>query len=174
MEVNVNMSNFKLDSRTIIIGLLIIAAAIFVLPRLFDTSRVNDTNPPDTIQDNGGQTRDSQPADSNADLGRVVSASSVNRDECPTNTTSTFEANQPIYVVAQDSSVEAGTTVFVRLYHEGQPIEDAPEITADRDYNDTCISFVFEPEGAAFEDGSYEAEFIVNGNKSDSVAFEVR
>jgi hypothetical protein len=172
MEVNVNMSNFKLDSRTIIIGLLIIAAAIFVLPRLFNTDQVNNTT--DTVRDTDGQSTDSQPVDTNADLGQVVSAASVDRDECAVNRTTTFEGNQPIYVVAENSTVEAGTSVLVRLYHEGQPIEDAPEITADRDYDGTCISFVFEPEGAQFQDGSYEAEFIINGNKADSVAFEVR
>jgi hypothetical protein len=107
-------------------------------------------------------------------LGRVVSASAIDRDGCATDSTSIFGAFEPVYVVAEDSAVPSGTSVFVRLYHEGTPVEDAPEITADQDYDNTCINFVFEPEGAAFDPGSYEAEFIINGNPANTVSFEIR
>ena len=156
----------KLNSRTIIIGIIVVILAIFVLPRLFNTNNVNNT----PVDNNAG----SQSVDDNIQLGRVLSASGIDRDGCATDTTSTFESSQPVYVVAEDSSVPRGTTVFVRLYHDGQPIEDAPEITADQDYNNTCINFVFEPEGSNFDPGNYEAEFIINGNNADTVSFEIR
>jgi len=37
------MSNFKLDAKTIIIGLIIVVAAIWLLPQLFNTSSITDT-----------------------------------------------------------------------------------------------------------------------------------
>jgi hypothetical protein len=160
------MIGMQLNSRTIVIGIIVVLAAIFVLPRLFNTDNVDNT----PVNDDAG----SQTLDENIDLGQLVSASSIDRDGCATSTTASFEATEPVYVVAEDSSVPRGTSVFVRLYHEGQPIEDAPEITADQDYNSTCINFIFEPEGRAFDPGSYEAEFIVNGNPADSVNFEIR
>jgi len=156
----------KLNSRTIIIGIIVVILAIFVLPRLFNTNNVNNT----PVDNNAG----SQSVDDNIQLGRVLSASGIDRDGCATDTTSTFESSQPVYVVAEDSSVPRGTTVFVRLYHDGQPIEDAPEITADQDYNNTCINFVFEPEGSNFDPGNYEAEFIINGIPTESASFEIR
>ncbi|MCI0711288.1 MAG: hypothetical protein L0154_14115 [Chloroflexi bacterium] len=156
----------QLNSRTIVIGIIIVIVAIFVLPRLFNTDNVDNT----PADDSAG----SQTVDENIDLGRVVSASSIDRDGCATDTTASFEVTEPVYVVAEDSNVPRGTSVFVRLYHEGQPVEDAPEITADQDYNNTCINFIFEPEGSAFDPGSYEAEFIINGNPADSVSFEIR
>ena len=107
-------------------------------------------------------------------LGRVVSATGIDRDGCPVEITSTFEASESVYVIAEGSDVPRGTTVFVRLYHDGQPIEDAPEITADQDYNNTCINFVFEPEGSNFDPGNYEAEFIINGIPTESASFEIR
>lgn len=162
------MNNLKLDSRTIIIGIIIVIAAIFVLPRLFNTSTIED-NRTQTGNESGGA-----PLDENVALGRIVSASGIDRDGCATETASTFDSSEPVYVVAEDSDVPSGTSVFVRLYHEGTPIEDAPEITADQDYDNTCINFVFEPEGAAFDPGSYEAEFIINGNPANSVTFEIQ
>jgi len=158
----------QLNSRTIVIGIIIVIAAIFVLPRLFNTNTVDNT--PINDNDNAG----SQTVDENIELGRVVSASSIDRDGCATNTTTSFETSEPVYVVAEGSVVPEGTSVFVRLYHEGQPVEDAPEITADQNYNNTCINFIFEPDGSAFDPGSYEAEFIINGNPADTINFEIR
>jgi hypothetical protein len=162
------MNNLKLDSRTIIIGIIVVLVAIFVLPRLFNTGDLGTDG--SQIDDN----QQSQPLDDDVALGRVVSASSIDRDGCATETTSSFDASEPVYVVAEGSDVPRGTNVFVRLYHEGTPIEDAPEITADQDYNNTCINFVFEPDGATFDPGQYEAEFIINGNAADSVSFDIQ
>jgi hypothetical protein len=156
----------QLNIKTIAIGIIIVIVAIFVLPRLFNTDSTENT----PVDDNVG----SQTVDESIDLGRVVSASSIDRDGCATDTTASFETTEPVYVVAEGRVVPRGTSVFVRLYHEGQPIEDAPEITADQDYNNTCINFIFEPESSTFDPGSYEAEFIINGNPADSVSFEIR
>jgi hypothetical protein len=168
MGVKLGMNNLKLDSRTIIIAIIVVIAAIFVLPRLFNTSNIED-NPTQTDNESEGA-----PLDANVALGPIVSAIGIDRNGCATETTSTFEDSDSVYVVAEDSDVPSGTSVFVRLYHEGTPIEDAPEITADQDYDNTCINFVFEPEGAAFDPGSYEAEFIINGNPANSISFEIQ
>ena len=160
------MNNFKLDGKTIAIGLLILVAAVIFLPRLFNTGATNVEEPTSQPQN--------QAEDSNILLGNPVSAAAVDRDGCPVDTTDTFRPSEDIYVVAPSSDIPAGTAVFVRLYHENTPIEDAPEIQADQDYQNTCINFVFEPDDGPFDTGSYEAEFYVNGNAAESVQFEVR
>jgi len=159
----------KLDKRTIVIGIIIIIAVFLIGPRLFNTDNVTPT--PDNQVDN----RSGQAVDDNIQLGQVVSAQNIDRDGCPVNATTSFETSESVYVVAENSDVPSGTSVFVRLYHEGTPVEDAPEITADQDYTNSCINFVFEPSnGASFDPGTYEAEFIINGNPAESVSFEIR
>jgi hypothetical protein len=171
MNTRDSMSS-KLNGRTIAIGVVILLAAIFILPRLFNTDSVAQPNQPSLGNENFGN--QNQPLDGNIALGNPVSAAAVDRDGCPVETTSQFSASNDIYVVAPNSSVPQGTSVFVRLYREGQPIEDAPEIIADRDYDNTCINFVFEPVNQPFESGSYEAEFFINGNAADTISFDVR
>jgi len=127
----------------------------------------NDNNDNDNTTNNDNEV-------ASADLGEIVTSTTIDRDGCATNEENSFEASEPIYVVAEDSEVSEGTRLFVRLYHEGEVVEDAPEIQADQDYDSTCINFVFEPTGADFEPGEYEAEFVINGNLADRVTFEVR
>jgi hypothetical protein len=162
------MQNIKLNRNTIIIGLIILVGALYFLPKILGNNNSDSNNNPSsssaTSQVNTG-----------ANLGQIVTANAVDRDGCAVGSTTTFSTSGPIYVVAQGSEVQQDTTIFVRLYYQGQPIEDLPEITADQDYNSTCINFVFEPtQGAALQPGQYEAEFVVNGNQSDSVTFQVQ
>jgi hypothetical protein len=110
----------------------------------------------------------------NISLPQPVAATGVDADGCATGTSSTFSGSQSIYVVTENSRVPSGTGVYVRLYRDGQPVEDAPEIVADRDYTGACINFVFEPVNQAFQSGDYEAQFIVNGNPGPSVTFRVQ
>lgn len=113
--------------------------------------------------------------DDGINLGEIVSAGSINDLGCAENFDSTFDQADRIYIVAEDSDFPQGTDVFVRLYHNGDAIEDAPEITADRDYENTCVNFLFVPEdGEIFGEGEYEAEFFVNGDEAGSVTFVVR
>jgi len=161
------------NSRNTILGLILIGiiVAAFLVPRLVGSS--NDDNGADNNAGSG--TVAATPQNSNVHLGNVVAASQVDRDGCAVQSAATLPANAPFYVVAQDSDIPAGTTVFVRLYHNNQPVEDAPEIRADQDYFNTCVNFVFEPiNGTTFDRGDYEAEFIVNGNQSDLVAFQIQ
>ncbi len=162
-------TNSLLSGRTLLIGLIVVIGAIILLPRLFNTNNSTETiNEPQTGVDNQTQ------FDPNVNLGQLVSTGSVDRDGCALDTRTSFETNEDIYVVAQGSDVPTGTNVFARLYREGQPIEDAPEIVADRDYTNSCVYFVFEPEGSPFNPGQYEAEFIINGNPADTIQFDVR
>lgn len=160
------MDNFKLDTRTIVIGAIILIGAIFFLPRLLnpDTPATND----DVVLD------ENEPAGQSASpvrLGQPVVSPAVDRDGCPVDTTDFLSVSDDVYIVAPNSDVPAGTSVFVRLYHEDTPIEDAPEIQADTDYTNTCINFVFEPIDGNFDPGDYEAEFFINGNPAESVNF---
>lgn len=167
------MSNLKLDRKTLVIGFLVVVAALFILPRLGDEDEDNQDN--DTVQNEQQDDNEAETSSTDFDLGKLVTARSIDRDGCAVDTTSRFEPNDSIYVVAEGSDVEEGTVVFARLYHGDEAVEDAPEITASEDYTNTCINFVFEPaSGSRFEDGSYEAEFIVNGNQVDSIQFDVR
>lgn len=174
------MNQPKFDTRVLlIIGLIVIVGILFIIPRLNQGSAGEQI--PTSIPNNpaappldGGQSSNSG-NNSGIRLGTIVAATSVDRDGCPVNPATTFEPVQQVYIVAQNSYIPAGTSVFVRLYLNNQPIEDAPEITADQDYNNSCVNFVFEPEsGARFQAGQYEAEFIVNGNSAGSTQFQIR
>lgn len=169
------MNNFKLDRRTIIIGIVIIAAIFLIGPRLFNTNNTADNTPlPLPTRQNTGGVLGGNNSD-NIDIGNVVTTSAVDINGCPTDSRADFEPGEQVYVVAEDSDFPAGTSVFVRLYHDGTPLEDAPEIQADRDYTNSCVNFIFEPTaGQEFDSGDYQAEFIVNGNSADTVNFEVR
>jgi hypothetical protein len=73
----------------------------------------------------------------------------------------------------EESSIPRGTSLFVRLYHEGQPVEDTPPVEADRDQV-SCVWFEFQPGGSTgLEPGDYEAELYVNGNPVDAIRFVV-
>jgi hypothetical protein len=166
----------------LIIGLVVIVAVLFIIPRVTPNPSSTPTATPiptSSQSQSSGQNSSSGTSNnsstSGVELGRIVTSTSVDRDNCPVNPATTFEPVEQVYVVAQDSNIPAGTSVFVRLYLNNQAIEDAPEITADQDSTNSCVSFVFEPEtGARFEAGQYEAEFIVNGNAADSVQFQIR
>ncbi|MCC7206541.1 MAG: hypothetical protein IT323_04505 [Anaerolineae bacterium] len=158
---------FKLDGRTIAIGLLIIVAAFIFLPRLFSSEA--QTAVPTPFAPNNAPIQQG-----NITLPQPVASTGVDADGCATGVASTFSSAQSIYVVAENSSVPNGTGIFVRLYRDGQPVEDAPEIVADRDYSGTCINFVFEPVNQPFQPGDYEAQFVVNGNPGPSVTFRVQ
>lgn len=102
-----------------------------------------------------------------------VSARGVDRNGCAVDETTVFESTDPIYVIAIDNHVPEGTRIFVRLLFNDTPLEDAPEIIADREYRNICINFVFES-NTEFEAGNYEAQFIVNGQLTASTSFSVR
>ncbi len=165
------MQNIKLNRNTIIIGLLILVGAIYFLPKILGNNNSNSGNNNDNTSSNSA----TNTPDAGANLGQIVTAKAVDRDGCAVDSTTTFSTRGPIHVVAEGSDVQQGTVIFVRLYYQGQPLEDLPEIKADQDYSNNCISFVFEPtQGAAFQPGQYEAEFVVNGNQSGSVTFQVQ
>lgn len=164
------MNNIKLDRKTIVIGLIVLVGALYFLPKILGNDNSDDNN-----NNNSSGSSTTNQVDTGANFGQIVTANAVDRDGCAVGSTTTFSTSGPIYVVAQDSEVQQGTAIFVRLYYQGQPIEDLPEITADQDYNNSCINFVFGPtQGAALQSGQYEAEFVVNGNQSDSVTFQVQ
>jgi hypothetical protein len=153
----------------LIIGVIVVAA-IVLLPRLFNNNAAtNQTTLPSVSQPNSSTT-----SNSNINLGSPVAATGIDQNGCATSTASTFSANNSIYVVAPNSDVPQGTTLFVRLYRDNNAIEDTPQITADKDYVKNCINFVFQPTGAAFTPGSYQAQFYVNGNPGTSVSFNVQ
>jgi hypothetical protein len=168
-------NRFKLDGKTIGFGIAILVALaclVFVLPAIFGGDDNND-NDSDNNPDN--EVEVPSDTDDGIEIGNLVAANSIDREGCPVDNTTTFGPSEQIYVVAPNSDVPVGTSVFARLYRENTPIEDSPPISADQDYTDTCINFVFEPtEGAAFEPGSYEVVFVVNGNESDSVNLTVQ
>jgi hypothetical protein len=168
------MSNFKLDGRTIGIIALVVIAAIVFLPRLLGNNNADNSGP---LAGPTANPRDTTVNDTDGiELGRVVTASNVDRDGCPADTTSTFGDNtQAVYVVAEDVDVTQGTEVFVRWYYDGELYEDSETITADQDYDNTCLNFVLEPDELnQLRTGDYEAEFIINGNEAGTASFQVR
>ncbi|MBI1277666.1 MAG: hypothetical protein GC179_06025 [Anaerolineaceae bacterium] len=156
----------------LIIVVVVVIAAALLLPRIFGS-----TSTPSTTTNNPTIPQQQNPVNSdttNIQLGAPVSAVGIDRNGCATETTRTFSGNESIYVIAPNSNVPQGTTVFARLYRDNTPIEDTPQITADKDYIQNCINFVFQPTGADFAPGTYEAQFFVNGNAASSVTFNVQ
>ncbi|MAS38198.1 MAG: hypothetical protein CL610_29650 [Anaerolineaceae bacterium] len=161
------MNNSRFDMKTIGIIALVIIGAVLLLPRLFNTDSLNEPAP--VVNEN-----EPIPGAENIQIGNPVTALSLDRDGCAVDTTSQFSGREPIYVVAPDADIPAGTGVFVRLYQDGNAVEDTTEIRADQDYQNTCLNFVFEPVEMSLDPGTYEAEFYINGNPADTVSFEVQ
>jgi hypothetical protein len=164
----------KLGFGTIALGAIALCAIVLLIPRLFGGDDSADVEPQSVPQR-------SEPANDNTadmgdvDLGDLVVATGVDRDGCPTNEVSTLRNVDEFYVVAPNSEVAEGTDIFARLYLDETAVEDVPLITADSDYQNTCINFVFErTDNSNFESGDYEVEFWVNGNAYDSITFRVQ
>ena len=153
---------------SIALAVIVICGIVILLPRLFGGG--------DNVTDTTGSNDDvsSQSEDQSIVLGNLVITEQIDSNGCPTEDLSSLENTDRFYVVAPDSAFPEGTTVFVRLYKDGVAIEDLPLITANQDYSDTCVNFVFETvDGDNFDEGEYEAEFWVNGNSYSSIRFDI-
>ena len=166
-----------------IIVLVVLGAIVLLLTRSGSSDNDNDIEATATQRVNieatatqrvaMQQVNQDNAADAGIVFGNVVVSESVDRDGCAVNTTSSFNSDtSQFYVVAEESTIPANTEVFVRLYRDGQPVEDLSPITSADSFENTCINFVFEST-STFESGNYEAEFIVNGNPMNSVQFEI-
>lgn len=109
----------------------------------------------------------------NAQLGRVVTALSVNEDNSPVDPTNQFMTSDRVIYAVTQGNIPAGTRVFARWSREGTPFEDTNEIVADRDYQNTNIEFHISPNGAALTPGSYTVQFFVNGNPGPEAQFVI-
>jgi hypothetical protein len=170
--------------RTAAIVTIVVIIGLLLLGRFVTSMTNNDTTTPttnNTITTNNGNTDLVPPNTSNStvntsNLGPVVVAQGVDRDNCAVDATSSFSTSDPVYVVLEDAQLAQGTTMFARLYEDNKAIEDTKELTADADYDNVCVSFVFEPTSSAevWDTGSYEVEFFVNGNSYQSATFQIR
>jgi hypothetical protein len=107
--------------------------------------------------------------------GDIVLTSSLDDSGCATDSVTTFETTDAIYVVLRASSVEEGTSFFARLYDANVALEDTEEVVADQEYDDVCVNFEFVPaRGTTWTAGAYEIEFFVNGNSYQFIDFEIR
>ena len=155
---------------TIAVAILMICGAIYLFPRIFGG---NDTAEPTDNVDSGNEVADSQSASGDIDLGDLQISEAIDRDNCAVDSVSDLSNVDSFYVIAPNSQVPEGTTIFARLYRDGEAIEDLDPITANQDYDSTCISFAFESSSGDFEEGDYEAEFFVNGNSYDTISFSI-
>jgi hypothetical protein len=164
--------------RTAAIVTIVVIIGLLLLGRFVTGMMGNNTTPDTTYNTDSDNTQlnpQNNPVDT-SDLGPVVVARNIDRDNCAVDATTSFDDNDPIYVVLEDSQLPRGTTMFARMYQDGVAVEDTRELTAEDDYNNVCVSFVFEPTDQAevWDVGSYEVEFYVNGNAYQSTSFEIR
>jgi len=166
--------------RTAAIVTIVVIVGLLLLGR-FVTGMTNNTTTPTTnttINDttNNNTLNPSNNTTSTNNLGPVVAAQAIDRDNCAVDATTHFSTSDPVYVVLADSQLPQGTTMFARLYKDGVAIEDTKELTAQEDYNNVCVNFVFRPSQNAevWQAGNYEAEFFVNGNSYRSTTFDIR
>lgn len=163
------LKNLKISPLVILIGVVLIAVLCLggglssLLGGLFGGGS-NTTSSSQNIPQTGDFV--------SGELGSMYTARRVDSTGCPDEVTSSFSANEPIYAGLTESDIPANTAVFARLLYEGQPIEDTQEIVADRDLQNTCIWFAFQPNGG-FDRGSYTVEMYVNGNLVDQVQVSV-
>lgn len=130
-------------------------------------------NPADQIDfevvDQG--TGSSQGGQTALDLGRLTTASGVDRQGCAIDREDRFRSGDQIYVAFDRSLIPAGTDLYARLIGDGRVLEETQTISAEQDM-DTCVWFVFE-DVRGLDPGSYEAEVVVNGSVADRVNFDV-
>jgi hypothetical protein len=144
---------------------------VFSLGRTLIWGRADE--PPPQTQDGGDILgRPDDPGEQLPALNRIVTARNVDNNGCAVDTTDQFAADEPIYVVVPRSLIPSGTELFVRLSDDRGPVEDTDPIRADREM-DTCVWFVFEPEGRDFAAGRYRAELFVNGQSADRIDFDI-
>ena len=166
---------------TLVGGAVLLCAAAIFLPMLMGDPEPaynpNDYEDEPRTSENRNQ-EDNFPVlaqNANSDLGQLVATTRLDRDGCPVSSENTFRSGDSIYVVAVDSEIEEGTEIFARMYFDNMAIEDTAPIVASQDYGNTCVNFIFEPQSyIGLQDGSYEVEFIVNGNPTDSITFRVQ
>lgn len=176
---NSQMRTAAIVTIVVIIGLLLLGRFVTGMmgndntPTTSDT--IDDTNNNNTFPNNTNTTNNNTTLDT-SNLGPVVAAQNIDRDNCAVDATTSFDDNDPIYVVLEDSQLEQGTTMFARMYQDGTAVEDTRELVAEEDYNNVCVSFVFEPTDRAevWEPGNYEVEFYINGNAYQSTSFQIR
>jgi hypothetical protein len=147
------------------VGLLIIALFISSCSLLNNNSST------------GGGVQNPSTATSGAELGRIVTAESIDtaNHNAPVNETSTFNRlNQAIYAVVEAQRIDAGTVMFARWSRDGKPFEDSTEVKADKQYQNTYVEFHLEPTNKAIDPGSYTVQVFVNGNPAKQANFTVQ
>jgi len=176
---NSQMRTAAIVTIVVIIGLLLLGRFVTGMMGNDNTPTTNETNTTNTTTTNNGNTQlnpQNNTTTNTANLGPVVAARNIDRDNCAVDATTSFDDNDPIYVVLEDSELVRGTAMFARLYQNGTAVEDTRELVAEEDYDNVCVSFVFEPTDSAevWEEGNYEVEFYINGNAYQSTSFQIR
>jgi hypothetical protein len=175
---NSQMRTAAIVTIVVIIGLLLLGRFV---TGMMDNNKSTTTDTTNTTTTNNNTSLNPQNNTTNntldtSNLGPVVAAQNIDRDNCAVDATNSFDDNDPIYVVLEDSQLARGTTMFARMYQNGTAVEDTRELTAEEDYNNVCVSFVFEPTDNAevWDPGNYEVEFYINGNAYQSTSFQIR
>ena len=130
-----------------------------------------------SLLNNTSSTQSPSTTTSGAQLGRIVTAESIDtaNHNAPVNETSTFnKLDQAIYAVVEAQRIDPGTTMFARWSRDGTPFEDSKEITADKQYQDTYVEFHLEPINKAIDPGNYTVQVFVNGNPAKQANFTVQ
>ena len=120
--------------------------------------------------------QDNQPLVSGVEFGDVVMAKGIGEGNKPLSITSTFSVSEDvIYVVAYCKRIDSGTSLYARWSYQGEPFEDTPTITADRNYTNTYVEFHIEPVSLnVLKKGDYTVKIYVNGNPVKTVAFKLQ
>ena len=180
---NTQMRTAAIVTIVVIIGLLLLGRFVTGMmnnnntPTTTDTIDNTNNNNGDLVPNNNNTTNNPTTNNTNLDnLGPVVAAQNIDRDGCAVDATTSFDSNDEIYVVLEDSALPRNTSMFARLYKDNVAIEDTDEVVTEEDYDNVCVNFVFEPTDRAevWEDGNYEVEFYVNGNAYQTTSFQIR
>lgn len=137
-----------------------------------------DTPPTATIlppSPTAGITLTPEPTTATISVKSLASATGIDQFSCATGETRRFPEDTPIIYVVAVADVTIGTNVFVRLFHNGEEVEETEPIIADQSYDDICVFFTFEydPAQGFFRRGEYSAQLFADGQLQETVAFVV-
>jgi len=120
--------------------------------------------------------QENAPIVSGLDLGEGVMCKGIGANNEHISVTSTLSTSEDIiYVVAKANHIASGTSMYARWSYQGEPFEDTPVITADRDYDNTYVEFHIEPDTiGVLKAGDYTVKIYVNGNPVKTVAFKMQ
>jgi hypothetical protein len=104
-------------------------------------------------------------------LTQVVFAKALDRDNRPTNLTSTYSAKEKLFVCALGENMLAGSKVEIKIIYEGQEISDSFDVTSP---GTQYFTLTVDPSEGGHPLGDYTVEVYLDGALTTTSSFSVK